>query len=78
MDVDQAGFGTQGCDCRSASAEDRTRQSGGIRAGADRPGGDGDARHSEDSVSDPASLGWMIECASYPDASWMSALMSGR
>jgi hypothetical protein len=22
--------------------------------------------------------GWMIECASYPDASWMSALMSGE
>jgi hypothetical protein len=23
------------------------------------------------------SSGWTIECASYPDASWMSALMSG-
>src|SRR5271156_1980928 len=22
--------------------------------------------------------GWMIECASYPDVSWMSALMSGE
>jgi len=55
MDVDQAGVGSQGCDCRSAPAEED--QTGGLRAGTHCPGSDGDPPHGDDGVSHPASLG---------------------
>ena len=71
MDLDQAGLDAQGRDWWSASGRRRPSRRDLRRYGLRRPR----AAATVCRIRHPS--GWTIECASFPEVSWMSALMSG-